>query len=327
MDPRTSLAALASIPFDAPRARGGRDILYNVKQGLDFVAHNLPRAHRVLVRLNPYPRPWRPMTIQTPDGARLAAWYGRGRPGGPSVLFAPGTFQTKDDTPRKRRAIDLWRRLGASVLILDMRGFGGSYDSIGSAGYHEARDLQHAADKLRQESGTERVVLWGESLGGAVALLAGTLPGAEERFSRIVAWSPYADLREASAVATPTTEVGRSILGRTYRWLLRRRTHNQVQTFEEYLALCASSLGMSADELCQAGSSERHVQDLRVPAAVFHAQDDAVVPVTHAERLLATQAPKLDVTVVPRGAHLDFDREAPTWYAETTRNLLDPGRL
>jgi pimeloyl-ACP methyl ester carboxylesterase len=315
----------SSIPFDAPRARTGRDVLSDIKHGLDFVAHNLPRAHHVLVRLNPYPAPWRAVNVEAADGARLSAWYGPGRPGAPAVLFAPGTFQTKDDTPRKRRAIDLWRRLGASVLIVDLRGFGGSHGSPGTAGVHEARDLHAAADWLLAESGARRALLWGESLGGAVSLLAGTLPGAASRFSRIVAWSPYADLRSATAVANPSTPVGRSMLGRTYRWLIRHRTGNEVRTFDQYLALVANQLQMSVDELCAVGSPELHVSRLRVPAVVLHAEDDFIVPVAHARRLEQRAGARLAVHVVPRGGHLDFDREAPLWYASITRKLIEDG--
>lgn len=322
MDHANTVGMFASVPFDAPRPRTARDVLFEVKAGVDLVAHNLPPAHRLLVRLNPYPHPWRAMTIETPDGAKLAAWYGPGDPRGPSILFAPGTFQTKDDTPRKRRAIDLWRRLGANVLIMDLRGFGGSHHALGSAGYLESRDLHLAADRLREESGAERVALWGESLGGAVSLLAAALPRAEERFSRVVAWSPFADLREASTVANRSTEIGRSILGRTYRWLLRHRTRNEVRDFEQYLALCASHLDMDIDTLCLNASPSQLVRDLRVDATVFHAEDDLVVPVAHAQRLRSAHAPRLAVHIVPRGAHLGFDRAAPGWYRAVTRKLL-----
>ncbi|MEA3199776.1 MAG: uncharacterized protein QOE90_1204 [Thermoplasmata archaeon] len=312
-----------AIPFDAARPRRAvLDAWNDVKAGLDFVAHNLPRAHRVLSRVNPYPRPWRAVRLPGAEGASLAAVYGPGRPGAGALLILPGTFQTKDDTSRKRRAIGLWRRFGLHVLVLDQRGFGGSFDAPPTGGWLEAADAHLAADWLRHESGAPRVTLWGESLGGAVALLAAARPGAEARFERVVAWSPFADLADATAAADPRSPRGRTLLGRTYRWLLRERTHGEAQDFGAFLALRAHALGLPLEELVRLGSPLAHVRDLRVPALVLHAEDDPVVPVAHARKLADARAPRLDVQIVPRGRHLDFDREAPQWYARLTQALL-----
>lgn len=313
---------LSAIPFDAAPARHPRDLFADVKTGLDFIVHNLPKAHGLLVRLNPYPRPWRHVTVPGHDGVPLRAWYGPGRPGAPAVVMLPGTFQTKDDTPRKRRAIRLWREHGAHVLILDMRGFGESHALPGTGGFHEAQDALAAALWLQQGSGAPRIHLWGESFGGATALLAGALPGAESRLAGIVAWSPFADLREASRVASPDSPVGATLLGRTYRWLLRRRTQNEVRDFEEYLARCANDLGIPLDQLLLECSPLHRARDLKVPAFVFHAEDDRVVPAEHSRRLASLGLPRLHVQVVPRGGHLDFDRNAPAWYDAVTARLL-----
>jgi len=318
--------AFRAIPFDGPRRRGARELWGDVKAGLDFVAHNLPRAHGFLARVNPYPLPWREVRVATQDGALLAAVHGPGQPGAPAILMVCGTFQTKDDTPRKRRAIQLWRRFGAHVLVLDQRGFGGSHAYPGTAGYLEARDVLDAADWLRAASGADKVVAWGESLGGAVALLAGARPEAASRLSRVIAWSPFAELGDATRAASSHSRRGRTMLGRTYRWLIRERTHGEASDFQAYLALRARELGLHLEDLLRAGSPLAHCGSLAVPATVFHAEDDPVVPVVHARRLreLAEcgKAPRLDVHVVPRGRHLDFDREAPQWYAAVTSRLL-----
>lgn len=313
---------LSSIPFDAPAARHPLDLWADVKTGLDFIVHNLPRAHTLLVRLNPYPAPWRHVRVLGHGGVVLSGWHGPGRPGAPAIVMLPGTFQTKDDTPRKRRAIELWRRLGAHVLILDMRGFGESHHLPGTAGHFESRDALAAADWLKARTGAARVHLWGESFGGATALLAGALPGAEERLASVVAWSPFSDLAEAARVATPGSPGGRTALARTYRWLLRRRTRNEVHTFEEYLDHVARDLGMPRADLVAACSPLQRLCDLRVPAFVFHAEDDPVVPCWHARRLAELGLPTLAVQVVPRGGHLDFDRHAPAWYEAVTARIL-----
>lgn len=318
------LTEFGSIPFDPEGERKHlADRWADAKAGLDFVAHNLPRAHRFLVRVNPYPKPWGAVTLDMPDGARLAAWHGPGAVGsGPAILIIPGTFQTKDDTPRKRRALHLWRRYApAHVLIVDQRGFGGSAAYPGTGGSQEARDALVAADWLARESGVPKVLLWGESLGGAIALLAACQDGAEQRIESVLAWSPFADLADATRAAATDDERGRTLLGHTYRWLLHHHDH-RVRDFREFLTLRARELGISVEELMYAGSPARHVARLRVPATVVHAEDDPVVPVAHARKLADARSAKLNVHVVPRGKHLEFDREAPTWYEAVTDRFL-----
>ncbi len=329
MDDWTGNASAVTVPsgsgfaFDVPARKRSPAILWDdVKAGLDFVAHNLPFAHSFFTRINPYPRPWTVVKVPGHDGAELAGVYAPGRPGGGAILMAPGTFQTKDDTSRKRRAIDLWRDLGAHVLVLDLRGFGGSHEHRGTAGYLEARDLHPAADWLRDRSGVSRVTLWGESLGGAAALLAGALPGAEERFEKVLAWSPFAELVDATRIASPTHPRGRTLAGVFYRALIRVRTRREAGNFDDYLERQANALGMSRAEFAFSASPVAHMRDLQVPAFVFHAEDDPIVPVKHA-RLFAseagTHAPRLHVEILPRGNHLLFDREAPEWYRLVTR--------
>lgn len=324
----SSRAETPPIPFDAPLPRRASDVWSDVKAGADFIAHNLPEAHRLLVRLNPYPRPWRSVSLAASDGALLSAVYGPGRPGAPALVMVPGTFQTKDDTTRKRRAIDLWRRLGAHVLVTDMRGFGGSHAFPGTGGLLEAQDVHAAVDWLREQSGAPRAHVWGESLGGAIALLAGARAGASERIASVIAWSPFAELSDAALASSPRSRRGRTAIGRTYRWLLRRRTKNLAPDFQTFLKLRAHELDVPMEELIVAGSPCYHVEDLQVSATVFHALDDPIVPVNHArllDRIARDRAPRLRVHIHPRGRHLDFDRAAPTWYAATTRALLDEG--
>jgi alpha-beta hydrolase superfamily lysophospholipase len=205
---------------------------------------------------------------------------------------------------------------------MDLRGCGGSHAAHGTAGYHEERDLHVAADRLLRESGNATAILWGESLGGAVSLVSATLPGAEDRFEQVIAWSPFCDLADASDVANRDTPIGRSLLGKSYRWILRQRMGKDVHDFQEYLVYCASELGMSVDELLRHGSPLAHIADLRVPATILHAEDDDIVPVRNAERFAESGARNLSVKIVPRGAHLEFDREAPQWYRAVTAKML-----
>lgn len=65
--------------------------------------------------------------------------------------------------------IAMFHRLGYGVLIFDYRGYGRSTGQPSEAGLY--RDAQTAWDRLTRQRGIAlgRIVLFGESLGGAVA--------------------------------------------------------------------------------------------------------------------------------------------------------------
>ena len=52
--------------------------------------------------------------LKTPDGARVIAWYGKARPGQPTLLYFHGNGGSLADPRRAHRAAS-WRRAGAST--------------------------------------------------------------------------------------------------------------------------------------------------------------------------------------------------------------------
>jgi uncharacterized protein len=103
------------------------------------------------------------------DGVRLHAWYlpppGEARW---TVLLAHGN--AGNISHRLDRTVFLQSRLGAAVLLFDYRGYGRSEGSPDEEGTY--RDARAAHRWLVEEKGVppERLVLFGESLGSAVAL-------------------------------------------------------------------------------------------------------------------------------------------------------------
>lgn len=322
------LAEIDAIPF-APRDvwRSPAHYLSVTKGALDFVAHNLPRVNSVLVRLNPYPRPFERVRVPVDDeGTTLGGWHGPGKPGSPAVVFAPGTFQTKDDTSRKGRAIRFWRDLGCHVLAVDLRGFGDSHESWGTGGYLEAHDLLRAAEWLKARSGDSRVTLVGESLGGASAIIASALPGASESLNGTLAWSPFADLVDQSKYVTTNPGVRHPFfLAYTfYRLMTTVRSGGEVRDFRDFFRVRSAMLGLTADELVRRSSPVTYAQDVAVPTLAFHAEDDPIVPVSEAHRLIdaARGNPLVRARVLPTGAHVSFEEHAPEWYWRTTRAFV-----
>ena len=113
--------------------------------------------------------------VRTADGLELNAWFSAPAPGGRVALFLHGNAGT---IGHRAGRIAPFVAAGWGVLLLDWRGYGGNPGAPCEAGL--ARDARAAYDLLRQRGyAAERIVIWGESLGTALAVrLAGDVPAA-----------------------------------------------------------------------------------------------------------------------------------------------------
>lgn len=119
--------------------------------------------------------PYEDVTLTTADGLTLHGWF---VPGGDRVLlFFHGNA---GNVSHRLGSIDVFHRLGLSVLIIDYRGYGASAGRPSEPGTY--RDADAAWEYLTETRGIapSEIVVFGRSLGGAVAayLAARTAPGA-----------------------------------------------------------------------------------------------------------------------------------------------------
>jgi hypothetical protein len=144
--------------------------------------------------------PFEDVAITTEDGERLHAWWipGRRRL---SILYLHGNG---GNISTRLSKVEFLCPLDVSLLLVDYRGYGNSTGQPSEEGL--ARDARAAHRYLTRERGipAETVVVWGESLGGAVAArLAAQEPAAglilEAAFTslsdmapRAVPWVPFA---------------------------------------------------------------------------------------------------------------------------------------
>jgi pimeloyl-ACP methyl ester carboxylesterase len=135
------------------------------------------------------------VALRTDDGLRLGAWLVPPQRADrrAAVLVAPGNAGNRRD--RRSLAVALAAE-GFTVLLLDYRGYGGNPGSPSEAGL--ALDARAAWDHLTGAAGfaPERVILFGESLGAAVAA------GLASRLGRAESGPP------PPAGSTPTTPGG-----------------------------------------------------------------------------------------------------------------------
>lgn len=142
------------------------DLAYYPQIGREIYA--TPREHGL---------DYEPLTLATPDGERLDAWFVPSPQSRGTVLFLHGNA---GNLSHRMDSIAMFHRLGYNVLIFDYRGYGRSTGKPSEAGLYQ--DAQTAWEHLTRQRGIPpgRIILFGESLGGAMAawLAAHEKPGA-----------------------------------------------------------------------------------------------------------------------------------------------------
>lgn len=168
------------------------------------------------------------LKLTTADGVRISAWYvpiadtrtardpslpaqandGASLTAAPTILFFHGNAGNNGDRLAELKVL---HHLGFNVLIVDYRGYGASEGHPGEQGTY--LDAQAAWRYLTETRGLPkgRIVIMGESLGGAVAIdLASRIsPGA------LVAQSTFTSLADVGSIHYPLLPV-RLILRHRY---------------------------------------------------------------------------------------------------------------
>jgi uncharacterized protein len=120
---------------------------------------------------------YEPVTMTTPDGEKLDAWFVPSPQAHGVVLFLHGNA---GNLSHRIDSIAMFHRLGYDVLIFDYRGYGRSSGKPSEAGLYRDADTAWAYLTRVRGIAPENIVLFGESLGGALAahLAVGKRPGA-----------------------------------------------------------------------------------------------------------------------------------------------------
>nr|WP_255216346.1 alpha/beta hydrolase [Pseudenhygromyxa sp. WMMC2535] len=216
--------------------------------------------------------------LRTEDGETLAGWYLPADPQGAlasqaiAVLYCHGNA---GNIGGRMPALEGLRPLGVSVLIFDYRGYG---ESSGRPTVPGTRlDVDAAWRHLVEVRGftPAQIVLWGRSLGGAIAI------DQAARQSEAGA-PPMAVVVESSF--TSTLELGAEL----YPWLPVR------------------SLGKGLEY-----PSREHIATVSAPVLIAHSPDDDLIPAAHGDALRAAAeagvAPRVDfvsLTGGHNGGHL-----------------------
>ncbi len=108
------------------------------------------------------------LDLSAADGVRLHAWFlPAAAPARATVLFLHGNA---GNISHRFDKLAVLRALGVDILIVDYRGYGGSTGRPSEAGTYLDADAAYAWLVKEQGVDPQRIVLYGESLGAAVAV-------------------------------------------------------------------------------------------------------------------------------------------------------------
>lgn len=166
---------------------GGMLLMLYFKQGGMLYAPNPQLPPGVVLPRDLSPSvlglPYTNENIVTADGTRIHAWLitqpGMLKTKAPTVLFFHGNAGPIDG--RLRNYAELYAKLGVNVMAVDYRGYGRSSGTPSERGLQ--MDARGALEHLckHEDVDPDKIVVFGRSLGGAVALwLAANVAGEEQ---------------------------------------------------------------------------------------------------------------------------------------------------
>ena len=219
---------------------------------------------------------YQPVELHAADGTELFAWFlpARGEARA-SVLFLHGNAENIST----HFANVAWMPAeGFNVLALDYRGYGGSAGTPSLAGLQ--LDIDAAMRALLARSDPGRIVVFGQSLGGALAIHYVAHSAYRDRVCALVTDSAFSDYRRI---------VSEKLAGFALTWPLQ---------------------WLSAVTVDNDYSPERAVGAVSpIPLLLIHGEADTIVPAQHAQRLFERAAAPKALWLVPDAGHIQALRD------------------
>lgn len=144
--------------------------------------------------------------IRAPDGAEVIAWYGKAKPGQPTLLYFhgnAGSLATRSERIRK------YMNRGRGMYVMSYRGYSGSTGTPSEVA--NVADAKRAYEDLVSLGvDAQDIVIYGESLGSGIAVQV----AAEKKIAGLILDAPYTSIVNLAVAAYPWLPVRRMLLDR-----------------------------------------------------------------------------------------------------------------
>jgi fermentation-respiration switch protein FrsA (DUF1100 family) len=216
--------------------------------------------------------------LRAADGVELFTWFLPARSTArATVLFLHGNAE---NISTHYNNVAWMPADGFNVLVLDYRGYGKSAGTPSLAGAQLDIDAALRALLERREVDPKRIVLFGQSLGGALALHYAAHGPQRRALRAVIADSAFADYRLI---------VREKLAGFFLTWPLQWLP---ALTVDNDYAPLASIASVSP-----------------LPLLLIHGARDAIVPSHHSERLYAAAAQPKELWLLPDAGHIQSVRD------------------
>lgn len=238
-------------------------------------------------------RGWEPVRVNGQDGTILRGTYIENRHDShKTVILIHGLYQNRSMC---LPYMEVYRRLGYNILLIDLRGHGESEGAHTEWGIREIDDLAMWCQWLRNRDEQMSIGLHGVSLGAAMALLyAGSEYGKDLSF--VVADSSYGNI----------ISLGREKLWQASGDKRAIWSYDLLDPFFQAAMFYHTHKTVSSLEPAQA------VKRMKMPVLFLHGSDDALVPVKTAKSLYDNcTSPKKELYIFadsPHAVGIETDR-------------------
>ena len=205
------------------------------------------------------------------------------RAGAPALLYLHGTFRT---LYRNYPKIDALRQAGFAVVAVDYRGWGDSTPIVPSERSIVADAESAWAELVRHQPDPGKRVVYGHSLGGAVAIDLASRKHCGADYGALIVESTFTTLADLAGSAGGP--IG---------------------------ALAALLSGQRFDSIAKIGRID-------APILMLHGERDDTVPISLARRLRDAAPPGTAWVEVPAGGHSRLFEDDPELYQRTMRALI-----
>lgn len=214
---------------------------------------------------------------KTPDNVKINAWYVKAKENQPTIVFCHGNG---GNLSYYQSILKFLSANGYGVFLFDYRGYGKSTGIPSEIGLYT--DLKSAIHYLEDKKRIfkEQIVLWGQSLGGAVAIDI----AAKNKFKGVIIQSSFTNVKDMATYTLQTK----------YLNIKTPFKKNITSNFIKYMPLA------------QNYDSIEKIKNVQSPLFIAHALPDKIIP-CHMSVKLSKANHKAILYISKTGGHNHYD--------------------